>query len=41
MYESLAIADPQAVSLPFMETIRERLLIVPKPHKPEKLHSYG
>jgi DNA-binding NtrC family response regulator len=41
MYESLAITDPQAVSLPFMETIRERLLIVPKPHKPEKLQSFG
>jgi len=41
MYESMAMTDTEAVSLPFMETIRDRLLIVPKPPKPEKLQSFG
>jgi DNA-binding NtrC family response regulator len=41
MYDAMAMTDTEAVSLPFMETIRDRLLIVPKPHKPEKLQSFG
>jgi two-component system, NtrC family, response regulator HydG len=41
MYDPMAIADVPDVSLPFAETIRERLLIVPKPQKAEKLHSFG
>jgi DNA-binding NtrC family response regulator len=41
MYEAMAIADPQVVSLPFMETIKERLLVVPKPPKADKLKCFG
>jgi DNA-binding NtrC family response regulator len=41
MYDAMAMTDTEAVSLPFMETIRDRLLVVPKPHNPEKLHSFG
>src|SRR5215470_13185839 len=41
MYDPMAIANAPEVSLPFAETIRERLLIVPKPQKAEKLGSFG
>jgi DNA-binding NtrC family response regulator len=41
MYDAMAMTDTEAVSLPFMETIRDRLLIVPKPHKSERLQSFG
>ena len=41
MYEAMAITDPQVVSLPFMETIRDRLLVVPKPVRTEKPKCFG
>jgi DNA-binding NtrC family response regulator len=41
MYEAMAITDPQVVSLPFMETIRDRLVVVPRPPKADKLKCFG
>ena len=41
MYDAMAMTETQVVSLPFMETIRERLLVVPKPLRSEKLEYFG
>ena len=41
MYEAMAITDPPVVSLPFMETVRDRLVVVPKPPKADKLKCFG
>jgi DNA-binding NtrC family response regulator len=41
MYDAIGITDPQVVSLPFMETIRERLAVVPKALRPEKPNRFG
>jgi DNA-binding NtrC family response regulator len=37
----MAITDPQVVSLPFMETLRERRVVVPKQPKSDKLNCFG
>jgi DNA-binding NtrC family response regulator len=41
MYEAVAITDSQVVSLPFMETLRNRLVVVPKPPKSSQLKRFG
>jgi DNA-binding NtrC family response regulator len=37
----MAITDPQVVSFAFMETLRDRLVVVPKPPKSGKLKCFG
>ena len=41
MYEATALVDPQGANLPFPETLRERLVVVPKPTRHEKLKHFG
>ena len=41
MYEAAALMDPQGTNPPFMETLRERLVVVPKPIRQEKLKRFG
>jgi DNA-binding NtrC family response regulator len=41
MYEATALTDPQVPTPPFLETLRERLVVVPKPTKHEKLKHFG
>lgn len=41
MYEATSPSDPQPVSPPFFETLTARMVVVPKPSKPQKPVAFG